>query len=111
MKQNNATNNNDATNSKKKPASPTYVKTFRRGAVAANIFRRQAAGSGFEYLDFELSRAWKSQASGKEGYSRTFFEKHADQLKEVIDDAVDYIISQCGLQEPDEPATDAMQVP
>jgi hypothetical protein len=51
---------------KKTKTNNNYVRTFRDGAVAANIFRRPAPG-GFEYLDFSISRAWKT-ANGKEGY-------------------------------------------
>ena len=75
--------------SKKAKAVNKYVKTFRAGAVAANVFARQASG-GFEYFDFSLSRAWKS-ASGKEGYSQGFFTANREALKEVVDQACDFI--------------------
>jgi hypothetical protein len=56
---------------KKKPNTKP-VKTVRHGAVAASIWRRQAP-SGFEYFDFSLSRSWKTQSTGREGYSPNFF--------------------------------------
>ena len=69
-----------------------YVKTFRCGAVAANVFSRQAPG-GFEYLVFNLSRAWKTSNS-KEGYSQNFFANNDEALHAVIDRACDFIYSQ-----------------
>jgi hypothetical protein len=79
-----------------------YVKTFRCGAVAANIFVRQAPG-GFEYLDFSLSRAWKT-ANGKEGYSQNFFAKSREPLHAVIDQACLFIQEQAAARgEGDEP--------
>lgn len=75
---------------KQKPMQPAnYVKTFRRGAIAANVFRRTAPG-GFEYLDFSLSRAWKTPA-GKEGYSQSFFPHNDEALLAVIAEACDWI--------------------
>jgi len=50
---------------KKSPIKP--FKTFRQGAVAASVWRRQAP-SGFEYFDFSVSRSWKATTTGKEGY-------------------------------------------
>ena len=76
--------------SKKKSAkSNKYVTTFRCGAIAANVFERQAPG-GFEYLDFSLSRAWKTPA-GKEGYSQNFFATNVEALHSVIDQACEFI--------------------
>jgi hypothetical protein len=74
---------------KKKPDKNNYVRTFREGAVAASVFRRVAPG-GFEYLDFNLSRAWKN-GSSKEGYSQNFFPKNCEALHEVIDRACEFI--------------------
>lgn len=74
--------------SKKKDTSK-YVKTFRNGAIAANVFARLAPG-GFEYLDFGLSRAWKT-TNGKDGYSQNFFAKNQDALHEVVDQACYFI--------------------
>jgi hypothetical protein len=66
-----------------------YVRTFREGAVAANVFQRVAVG-GFEYLDFSISRAWKTPG-GKEGYSLNFFSKNRDAIHKVVDQACDFI--------------------
>ena len=76
-------------NKKKTKHTNNYVKTFRSGAVAANVFSRQAPG-GFEYLDFSLSRAWKT-AGGKEGYSQNFFAGNEEALHTVIEQASDFI--------------------
>jgi hypothetical protein len=67
----------------------TYVRTCREGAVAANIFRRTAA-SGLEYLDFSLSRAWKTP-NGEEGYSQNFFSKNREAIHVVVDQACEFI--------------------
>jgi len=84
---------NDSNGGKaKKSDSNRYIKTFRNGAVAANIFARQAPG-GFDYLDFGLSRAWKTK-NGKDGYSQNFFAKNRDALLDVIDRACQFIESQ-----------------
>ena len=72
--------------SKKKPTSPTstnYVRTIREAAIAANIFRGSTP-DGHTYLYYELSRAWKSQASGREGYSKKFYERNEEALIKVI---------------------------
>ena len=83
-----------------------YVRTFRDGAVAANVFKRTAAG-GFEYLDFSLSRAWKT-ASGKEGYSQSFFPKNRGAIQAVVEQACDFI-EQTGTQTEDQSASDIKQ--
>jgi hypothetical protein len=79
------------TNGNKKNAKQTrnYVKTFRDGAVAANVFARRAPG-GFEYLDFSLSRAWKT-SNDKEGYSQSFFANNCEALHAVIDQACEFV--------------------
>ena len=59
-----------------------YVRTFRRGAIAASVFRRQNS-AGTPYMDIALSRAWKDAKSGKEGYSGSFYARNADDLKAV----------------------------
>jgi hypothetical protein len=81
------TENNGAKKKNEKPNN--YVKTFRRGSIAANVFLRTAPG-GFEYLDFCLSRAWKSTAE-KEGYSQNFFSRNQRALHDVIDQACEFI--------------------
>jgi hypothetical protein len=77
---------------KKKPNTKP-VKTVRHGAVAASIWRRQAP-SGFEYFDFSLSRSWKTQSTGREGYSPNFFASNLDDLQATIDEAASWIASQ-----------------
>ena len=62
---------------KKSPIKP--FKTFRHGAVAASVWRRQAP-SGFEYFDFSVSRSWKATTTGKEGYSPNFFVSNTPAL-------------------------------
>ena len=79
---------NDKTNTKQKP-----LRVFRRGAIAASIWRRQTP-TGFEYLDFSLSRSWKLKSGEKEGYSNNFFDRNAEALTDVIDDACQFIRSQ-----------------
>lgn len=78
--------------SKKKTAAKP-VKTIRHGAVAASIWKRQAP-SGFEYYDFSLSRSWKTQSSGREGYSPNFFAANAEELHATIAEAASWIASQ-----------------
>lgn len=66
------------------------VKVIRNGAIAASIWRRQTS-TGFEYLDFSLSRSWKMKTGDKEGYSQNFFERNEEALHEVIAEASDFI--------------------
>jgi len=79
----------ETTSEKKVRELSKHVKTCRLGAVAANIFVRQAPG-GFEYLVLCLSRSWKT-SGGKEGYSQNFFAKNREALHTVIDEACDFI--------------------
>lgn len=79
-------------NSKKK-SSVKPVKTIRHGAIAASIWKRQAP-SGFEYYDFSLSRSWKTQSTGREGYSPNFFAGNIAELQTVIQEAASWIASQ-----------------
>jgi hypothetical protein len=65
-------------------------KTIREGAVAASIWRRQSP-TGFAYYDFSLSRSWKAQKSGREGYSLNFFSDNQEQLGKVISGASAWI--------------------
>ena len=76
---------------KKSPASTNYVKTIRDGAVAANIFRGNTP-DGHCYLYFEISRAWKSQSSNREGYSKKFYERNQQALINVLDQACRWIV-------------------
>ena len=58
---------------KPKPATgrtrQSAVKVIRRGAVAASIWRRQTP-TGFEYLDFSLSRSWKLKSGKRKAIRR-----------------------------------------
>lgn len=78
--------------SKPKKAQPAsnYIITIRDGAIAANIFRGNTA-DGFTYLYFELSRAWKTQSGNREGYSKKFYDRNAEAMKNVIDQAAAWI--------------------
>ncbi len=69
----------------------SYVITLRSDqcpAIAANVFRRSTP-DGHTYLDFEISRAWKSGA--RQGYSSRFYSRSRDGIKEVADMAADWI--------------------
>lgn len=66
------------------------IKTIRNGAIAASIWKRQTP-TGFEYLDFSLSRSWKMKSGEKQGYSQSFFEKNEEALVDVITQVCDYI--------------------
>lgn len=57
--------------------------TVRQGAIAANNWLRQSQ-TGFVYYDFSISRSWKSQNSGKEGYSQNFFPDNQSQLTHCV---------------------------
>lgn len=83
----------DDTTKSKNAEKPSPVRVFRKGAVAASVWQRQT-GTGFAYYDFSLSRSWKSSASGKEGYSTSFFPQNAEPLTEVIRQAADWINEQ-----------------
>lgn len=67
-------------------SSQKLVKTVRRGAIAANIWKRQGP-NGYVYYDYSLSRSWKSTASGREGYSSNFFAENEEALLAVIKEA------------------------
>ena len=89
-------------NETKKKSATAPVKTIRHGAIAASIWKRQAT-SGFEYFDFTVSRSWKTSATGKEGYSTSFFARNAEDLHAVIQEAANWMESQQGsLQENNE---------
>ena len=66
------------------------IKVIRCGAIAASIWRRQTS-TGFEYLDFSLSRSWKLKNGEREGYSQSFFDSNAEALTDVIRQARDFI--------------------
>ena len=67
------------------------IKTFRVGAIAANVWQRQTP-TGFEYLDYSLSRSWKLKSGEKEGYSTSFFHNNEEALIEVIEKATAFIV-------------------
>jgi len=66
------------------------VKMFRVGAIAASVWKRQTS-TGFEYLDFSLSRSWKLKSGEKEGYSTSFFHNNEDALLDVVEQASEFI--------------------
>ena len=73
-----------------KSNAQNLVKTIRNGAIAASIWKRQTS-TGFEYLDYSLSRSWKLKSGEKEGYSSNFFPGNEDALVDVVQRATDYI--------------------
>ena len=79
----------EKTTKNKTPQKP--LKTFRVGAIAANVWQRQTP-TGFEYLDFSLSRSWKLKSGEKEGYSTSFFHNNKDALIEVVEQAAEFIV-------------------
>jgi hypothetical protein len=85
----------------RKENSKQPVKVIRNGAIAASIWKRQTS-TGFEYLDFSLSRSWKLKSGEKEGYSTSFFHNNEDALIDVVEQAGEYIrarnISLCAVE-------------
>jgi hypothetical protein len=77
--------------SSKKGQKPVH--TIRRGAIAANIWQRQTQ-TGMPYYDYSISRSWKSQNTGKEGYSTSFFPRNATELVDVVTEATAWIAAQ-----------------
>lgn len=71
-------------------ATSDPVHTVRQGAVAASVWMRQSP-SGYAYLDFSLSRSWKSMSTEKAGYSRNFFARNKAELISVIEQASAWI--------------------
>ena len=74
-----------------KKRESNYVTTIRSAvcpAIAANIFRRSTP-DGHTYLDYEISRAWKS--GNREGYSSRFYARNREGIKEVAELASDWI--------------------
>ena len=80
----------EGTTTKKKRETQKPLKTFRVGAIAASVWQRQTP-TGFEYLDFSLSRSWKLKSGEKEGYSTSFFHNNEDALVDVIEQAAAFI--------------------
>ena len=87
------TNNHNEQGPTTADANQQRVITIREGAVAATIWRRQSS-AGMEYLDFSLSRSWKSKNGEKEGYSHNFFEANEKALVQVINKACTFIRDQ-----------------
>jgi len=87
------------TKKKESSAAQKPVKTVRRGAIAANIWRRQTQ-TGFVYFDFSLSRSWKSSAAGREGYSNNFFADNEEALNEVVRETSEEIRRLSASEEP-----------
>ena len=59
------------------------VTVIRNGAIAASIWKRQTS-TGFEYLDFSLSRSWKLKSGEKEGYSSNFFPGNEEAIRRAV---------------------------
>ena len=81
----------EGTTTKKKRETQKPLKTFRVGAIAASVWQRQTP-TGFEYLDFSLSRSWKLKSGEKEGYSTSFFHNNEEALVDVIKQASAFIL-------------------
>lgn len=95
----------------KKKSTLKPVKTIRHGAVAASIWKRQSP-SGFEYYDFSLSRSWRTQKTGREGYSPNFFANNESELLATINEAASWIAGQqASLQAGQEAATGQQMAP
>jgi hypothetical protein len=88
MSNNNSVKTKEPTDVRQQP-----VKTIRRGAVAASIWKRQTP-TGFEYLDFSLSRSWKLKSGERDGYSQNFFVANEAALGEVVTEACRFIRTQ-----------------
>jgi hypothetical protein len=85
-------------NGKTKPDKKVHpINVIRNGAIAASVWKRQTS-SGFEYLDFSLSRSWKLKNGQREGYSQNFFESNADAIKDVIERTCQFIRSRAAEQ-------------
>jgi hypothetical protein len=77
------------------------VHTVRQGAIAASIWLRQSP-SGYAYLDFSLSRSWKSMSIEKAGYSKNFFARNKAELLAVIEQAAAWIEQKEGQLQQDQ---------
>lgn len=91
----------------KKKNNTKPVKTVRHGAVAASIWKRQAP-SGFEYYDFSLSRSWKTQSTGREGYSPNFFAANVEDLQATVSEAASWIAGQQASMQAEQPEARAI---
>jgi len=68
------------------------IKTIRDGALAASIWLRQTSAGVF--YDVSFSRSWKSEETGRFGYSQTFSDYHLDSLAELAHEAAVWIADQ-----------------
>ncbi len=75
---------------KEMPINQRPLRTFREGAVAAHVWKRQTS-TGFPYLEFSLSRSWRLKDGKREGYSTNFFEHNEEALMLVSKQATDFI--------------------
>lgn len=86
--------NDQRPESKKKSKGETEsadpVHTIRQGAIAASIWMRQSP-SGYAYLDYSISRSWKSMSTEKSGYSKNFFARNKAEVLSVIEQASNWI--------------------
>ena len=80
-------------NKKEKKASQKPVKTFRDGAIGINVWQRQSQ-TGFQYYEYSISRSYKSQSSGKEGYSSNFFPRNEEAIINMVREASAWIAAQ-----------------
>lgn len=88
--------------SKKKSTATKPAKVIREGAIAASIWKRQDS-NGFEYYNFTLSRSWKAQSTGREGYSPNFFARNATELENVVREAASWITGQQASLQTEQP--------
>lgn len=97
---------------KKKPATKKLagqkpIHTVREGAIAANIWKRTTQ-TGWDYFEYSLSRSWKSESTGKDGYSSNFHPRNQAALQDVIAKASAWITEQ--MAEPEEQSADQEKV-
>jgi hypothetical protein len=64
--------------------------TIRHGAIGGSIFRQETS-SGEAFYTFSISRSWKSDATGKSGYSTSFTERNIQELHKTIDECAEWI--------------------
>jgi hypothetical protein len=97
------------TEKKKSTGSGAHPKhTIRSGEVTASIYQRQS-NTGYAYLDFSLSRSWKSASTAKEAHGTSFFVENEEDLMEAIRQATEWIRSKIGPSSaaaPPHPQTD-----
>lgn len=67
--------------------SPIHV--IRDGGIAASIWEKTTA-HGMTFLEFTLSRSWKSK-NGNTGYSQAYFVRNEAALLNVVTQAAAYI--------------------